>query len=180
MLKVKIVVANPTEGSTENVKGQKYGVSAGTSETTTDISDFYNRAFLEEPRYDIYGFITGNDRFTTEDSLQTIVSEFEKNLEMIGIVYGDKLLHKNGKIIQQIYPPYSLSTKSIFNPSIFVNGHIDVPIFDIKLNYLASYDAIMKIGMACHVIHIPKFLITSSFVNHNITEELEYYVRKSS
>lgn len=160
MLKVKIVVANPAE--------------------VDNISDFYNKSFLELPRYDVYGFITSNDKFTSENSVPRIVSEFEKNLEMIGVVYSDKLLIKNGKIIEQIYPPYSLTSKSIYNPSIFVNGHIDVPIFDENLSYLASFDAIRKIGIACRVVHIPEFLITSQFVSHNIEKELEYYVRKSS
>ncbi len=178
MATVTIAVANPTDKTLKSIASQSMKVHVVGFHGPA--AEFYNNTFLLQPRSDIYGFMTGNDVFKDNESLEKIVSTFDKDMALIGLVYSDRILNKNGNIIQQIYPPFEAEHGVIYNPTIFVNGHIDVKLFDTTLEHLLSYDVIRKIGTSAKVIHIPEFLIESEFVSYDITKELEDYVRKSS
>jgi len=151
-----------------------------------NISEYYNTEFLKHPRADIYGFLNPTDELAPS-AIKEVSDVFALDMEFIGVVYFDKYLIKrinnlHGKVdnyITQLYPPFENNSKNIFNPTIFVNGHINVPIFDTKLNNLKTYDVIQKLSKISKIIHIPKILITSEYTHTNIKEELDLYVRQS-
>lgn len=140
------------------------------------LGDFYNEEFLRNPRSDIYGFLTEKDIFYNNESIQKIVHEFVKNPE-VGVVYFDKYLKKDNNLIVQIYPSYEYQEPVVYNPTIFLNGKINFPIFNPSLEGLLFYDVIQKLGQACRVVHIPEILMISEFSHTNIDKELENYVR---
>jgi hypothetical protein len=144
-----------------------------------NISEYYNQEFLKEPRVDIYGFISVGD-VMINNGINIIKSCFIKNMNMIGVVYSDKLLRKNNLLIPQIYPTFDSASSTIYNPTIFVNGHIKATIFNNELEHLRSFDVIQKLSQVSQIIHIPEFLISSEFCMVDIRDELEKYVRQSN
>ncbi len=183
MVHVKVVIANPNNMTVQSVGQQSYITTSSISyagHKTENISEYYNTIFLESPRADLYCFLTGDDKFTTTDSIKCIVDLFRTNIQQNGLIYSDKYLQRDNILVPQIYPPYNSTDKTIYNPTIFVNGHIDSPIFDPMLSGLRSYDVIRKIGTAARVLHIPKFLITSKLTVTDIKKEIDYYVGKSN
>lgn len=169
MLEVKIVIdGDPTPGLLMNIQFQTY------KHVHIVYGSDWNKAFLDEPRYDICGFIKNTDRFYGFDCLSKIVKTFEQDLKLVGLVYFDKYLLKNGKLIEQLYPPFESGSNHIYCPPIFVNCGIKVPLFDPNLDKLKTFDAIRKISTGCRIIHIPELLLQSDFEITNIDKELEY------
>ncbi len=182
ILKVKLIIANPTEYYFDTneaicVHGQNIN----------NVSEFYNTEFLKEPRSDIYGFLLGGDVLES-NAISRVVKVFEKDLALTGLVYFDKFLIKNNDSIHnknitkliQLFPAFEAYVRTIFNPTVFINGHIKAPIFDPELNYLRNYDVIQKLSTNTKIIHIPEILISSPYQHVSIQAELENYVRKSS
>lgn len=152
-----------------------------------NISEYYNQEFLKEPRYDIYGFFNETDT-EINGCRDRVLDIFKKDMKLTGVIYFDKYLkkvnntiHSNSEtLIAQLYPPFESEKKIIFNPTIFVNGHINQPIFDPTLNNLRTHDVIQRLSKVSKIIHIPQILMISDYNPTNIKEELESYVRKSS
>ncbi len=176
-LTVRIVVANPTQETIDSINNQSYK-SDICLVSGDNISDAYNEKFVSSPKFDIYGFLSGNDKLL-DDCIRKIVDAFKEDMELVGVVYPDKYLLKGNNLVHQIYPPYVSDSEIVYNPTIFVNGRIEAKIFDPKLNHLRAYDTICKIGKATKIVHIPEILIESKFTHNNVKDELEY-VRQSN
>lgn len=174
---IKLILTNSTPNAISHAKmrhakNAKVVVVAGQVDKDQQ-SAFMNREFLAQPRADIYGFLVNED-IIVNGALNMIISAFGDR-KTVGAVYTDKFLFKEkGMNIPQFYPPFEVDSKFVCNPTIFVNGAINNPIFNEHLNYLRFFDALRKIGQASCIIHIPSFLTYSKFEPGNIDEELKH------